>query len=43
MDEAASSSQGVSADPVVVKLIVKEGVNISMIDMPGLTKIALKD
>lgn len=43
MNQAASSEQGISPDPVVVKIFVKEGVNISMIDMPGLTKIALQD
>lgn len=43
MKEAAQSELGVTADPVVVKIISPTGVNISMIDMPGLTKIALQD
>ena len=43
MKEAAQSELGVSNDPVVVKIFASKGVNIGMIDMPGLTKIALKD
>lgn len=42
MDEAARSELGISSDPVVVKIFVRSGVTISMIDMPGLTKIALQ-
>lgn len=42
MKEAAQTELGVTADPVVVKIVSATGVNISMIDMPGLTKIALQ-
>ena len=42
MNEAAQSPKGITADPVVVKIFVKEGVNTSLIDMPGLSKIALQ-
>ena len=42
MNETAQSPKGITADPVVVKIFVKEGVNISFIDMPGLSKIALQ-
>ena len=42
MDETARTDMGISSDPVVVKIYAKEGVTISMIDMPGLTKIALQ-
>ena len=40
MNETAQSPKGITADPVVVKIFVKEGVNISLIDMPGLSKIS---
>lgn len=43
MDEAAKSSQGISFVPIVIKVFSSEGYNLSLIDMPGLTKIALKD
>ena len=42
MKEAANSKLGVSSEPVVVKIFSKDGVNLSLIDMPGLTKIALQ-
>lgn len=42
MDEAARSQLGISSEPVVVKIFVREGITISLIDMPGLTKIALQ-
>jgi len=42
MNEAARTDLGVATEPVVVKIFVREGVTISMIDMPGLTKIALQ-
>ena len=43
MDEAARSPQGITFAPVVIKVFANEGYNLSLIDMPGLTKIALKD
>lgn len=42
MEEAAKGPTGVSSEPVVVRIYVREGVTLSMIDMPGLTKIALQ-
>lgn len=42
MDEVARTDIGITAEPVVVKIFVREGITISMIDMPGLTKIALQ-
>ena len=43
MIEAANSSLGITSAPVVVKIFSSTGVNLSLIDMPGLTKIALSD
>ena len=42
MDEVAKTDMGITNEPVVVKLFSREGYTISMIDMPGLTKIALQ-
>ena len=42
MKEAANTAEGITSIPVVVKLYFFEGVGLSLIDMPGLTKIALK-
>lgn len=41
MNETAKTAEGITDEPVIVKLFVTNGVNISLIDMPGLTKIAL--
>jgi len=43
MKEAANSKMGVSEQPVVVKIFSRRGYNLSMIDMPGLTRIALNN
>jgi hypothetical protein len=43
MDDAAKSAQGISFTPIVIKIFCNDGYNLSLIDMPGLTKIALKD
>jgi len=43
MKEAGEMNDGVTHIPVVVKLVFQKGVALSLIDMPGLTKIALKD
>ena len=42
MDQASRSGDGITAEPVIVKMILNSGVSLSLIDMPGLTKIALK-
>jgi hypothetical protein len=41
MDEAWDSEHGITSLPVVIKLFTKDGYDLSLIDMPGLTKIAL--
>ena len=41
MDEARESEHGISSLPVVIKLYTKDGYDLSLMDMPGLTKIAL--
>lgn len=42
MNSVKQTKNGISEHPVVIKLFFNSGVSISMIDMPGLTKIALK-
>lgn len=41
MDDILKTPQGVTSAPVVVKIFSNEGYNLNLIDMPGLTKIAL--
>ena len=41
MEQASRSGDGITAEPVIVKMILNSGVSLSLIDMPGLTKIAL--
>ena len=41
MDEAKDSEHGITSLPIVIKLFTKDGYDLSLIDMPGLTKIAL--
>ncbi len=41
MDEAWDSEHGITSMPVVIKIFTKEGYDLTLIDMPGLTKIAL--
>jgi dynamin 1-like protein len=43
MKQAAQSGDGITGEPVIVKMIINTGVSLSLIDMPGLTKIALRD
>lgn len=43
MKRAAKTGDGITAEPVIVKMILNFGVSLSLIDMPGLTKIALND
>jgi dynamin 1-like protein len=43
MQQAARSGDGITAEPVIVRMVLNSGVSLSLIDMPGLTKIALKD
>lgn len=42
MEQAARSGDGITPEPVIVKMVLNTGVSLSLIDMPGLTKIALK-
>lgn len=42
MAEAARSPEGIIKEPIVVRLICRSGYSLAMIDMPGLTKIALQ-
>lgn len=41
MEEARDSEHGITSLPVVIKLFTRDGYDLSLIDMPGLTKIAL--
>ena len=42
MNDLSNSNSGISEDPLIIKIFVRVGVNLSIIDMPGLTKIALQ-
>lgn len=42
MQEAALKPEGLVREPLVVRMICRTGYSLSMIDLPGLTKIALQ-